>query len=59
MEKNYIGALPASIRDFHLPEYDEIPDTGLYLEQAARYVSEALHPLPGAGVTGSMVSNYV
>ena len=59
MEQNYTGALPALIRDFHLPEYDEIPDTGLYLEQAARYVSEALHPLPGAGVTGSMVSNYV
>ena len=59
MEQNFTGAFPDSIRDFHLPEYDEIPDTGLYLEQAARYVSEALRPLPGAGVTGSMVRNYV
>ena len=59
MEHNFTGALSASIREFQLPEYDEIPDTGLYLEQAARYVSEALHPLPGAGITGSMVSNYV
>lgn len=59
MEQNFTGALPASIREFRLPEYDEIPDTGLYLEQAARYVSEALRPLPGADVTGSMVRNYV
>ena len=59
MEQKIDGAYPDSIRAFHLPEYDEIPDTGLYLDQAARYVSETLHPLPGAGVTGSMVSNYV
>ena len=59
MEQNYGGAYPDSIREFHLPEYDEIPDTGLYLEQSARYISATLRPLPGAGVTGSMVSNYV
>ena len=59
MEQNFGGEFPDAIREFRLPAYDEIPDTGLYLEQAARYVSEALQPLPGAGVTGSMVSNYV
>lgn len=59
MEQNFGGEFPDAIREFRLPAYDEIPDTGLYLEQAARYVSEALQPLSGAGVTGSMVSNYV
>ena len=57
--EQYTGGIPASIRDFRLPEYDAIPDSGLYLEQAARYVSETLSPLPGAGITASMLSNYV
>ena len=57
--EQYTGGIPASIRDFRLPEYDAIPDTGLYLEQAARYISETLSPLPGAGITASMLSNYV
>lgn len=58
MERSDIGRMDA-IREFRLPEYGEIPDTGLYLEQAARYVSEYLRPLPGTELTGSMVSNYV
>ena len=59
MELNLSGAAYDSIREFQLPDYDAIPDTGLYLEQAARYVSEALRTLPGADVTASMLSNYV
>ena len=26
------------LQDFHLPRYQEIPDVGLYLEQAAKYI---------------------
>ena len=45
MEQIFGGEFLDAIRGFRLPAYDEIPDTGLYLEQAARYVSEALQPL--------------
>ena len=34
MEQNFGGEFPDAIREFRLPAYDEIPDTGLYLEQA-------------------------
>lgn len=48
-----------SFRDFHLPRYQEIPDVGLYLEQAAKYISSAVSPLGDMALTGSMISNYV
>ena len=48
-----------SLSSFRLPRYHEIPDTGLYLEQTARYVSEYLSPLEEGCLTPSMVSNYV
>ncbi len=47
------------IQDFHLPKYNEIPNVGLYLEQTAKYISEALSPLFPNAITGSMISNYV
>lgn len=49
----------ASIRDFRLPRYHEIPNMGLYLEQAAKYVCEYLSPLGEFTLTPSMISNYV
>ena len=48
-----------SFRDFHLPRYQEIPDVGLYLEQAAKYIGNCLSPLGDTALTGSMISNYV
>ena len=48
-----------SFRDFHLPRYQEIPNVGLYLEQAAKYISGAVFPLGDTPLTGSMISNYV
>ena len=48
-----------SFRSFHLPRYQEIPDVGLYLEQAAKYISGAVSPLGDIPLTGSMISNYV
>lgn len=48
-----------SIKDFHIPRYDEIPDVGLYLEQTTKYISEFLAPLEDISITSSMISNYV
>lgn len=48
-----------SIKGFDLPEYNEIPNVGLYLEQTAKYISEYLEPIQDSPITGSMISNYV
>ena len=48
-----------SIADFRLPRYQEIPNVGLYLEQATKYVCEYLAPLGEYTLTPSMISNYV
>lgn len=48
-----------SVRDFCLPRYNEIPNVGLYLEQATKYVGEYLSPLGEYTLTPSMISNYV
>lgn len=49
----------ASIMNFRLPRYNEIPNVGLYLEQATKYVYEYLAPLGEYTLTPSMISNYV
>ena len=48
-----------SLYSFRLPRYGEIPDTGLYLDQTARYISGFLAPLGEGWLTPSMISNYV
>lgn len=48
-----------SIISFHLPSYDEIPDTGLYLDQTVQYINRYLQIFPDLEVTPSMISNYV
>ena len=48
-----------SIRDFHLPRYQQIPDEGLYLEQTTNYIAGYLAPLQEGRITSSMISNYV
>ena len=47
------------LQDFHLPRYQEIPDVGLYLEQASKYIGGCLAPLGDMALTSSMISNYV
>jgi DNA-binding transcriptional MerR regulator len=49
----------SEIQNFRLPRYNEIPDVGLYLEQTAKYINSYLSPLGIAGITTSMISNYV
>jgi len=48
-----------SIQGFRLPTYQEIPDTGLYLDQIVQYINGYIGDLPGMEVTASMISNYV
>ena len=48
-----------SVASFRLPRYHEIPNVGLYLEQATKYVCEYLAPLGEFSLTPSMISNYV
>ena len=59
MERSAKDAIKASIEPFQLPEYEEIPDMGLYLEQTTKFVAEYLSPLQSISLTSSMVSNYV
>lgn len=49
----------SSIRGYRLPSFTEIPDVGLYLNQAATYINRYLEPFLGFGITESMISNYV
>lgn len=51
--------IAASVRDFRLPRYNEIPNVGLYLEQATKFICEYLAPLGEYTLTPSMISNYV
>ena len=47
------------LAEFSLPEYRDIPDVGLYLDQVTRYLNRILNAFPKMQVTGSMISNYV
>ncbi len=49
----------SAIREYRLPSFTEIPDVGLYLNQAATYINRYLEPFLGFGITESMISNYV
>lgn len=47
------------ISAFHMPAYREIPDVGLYLEQAQKFAAEYFKPVESISITTSMISNYV
>jgi len=59
MDQEMKNAIVESVRYFHLPSYESIPDVGLYLEQVTRYIAEYLAPLENITITNSMVGNYV
>ena len=48
-----------AMQDFHLPDYAEIPDVGLYLEQVVKYINSFFCDFEEMKITNSMVSNYV
>lgn len=55
MEKNIKQAIAA----FELPQFNTLPNMGLYLEQTVKYINQCLAPLGCVEVTGSMIRNYV
>ena len=59
MEQQTKDAIRASVQNFRLPDYADIPDIGLYLDQTGTYVAERLSPLQSFSITPSMISNYV
>ena len=59
MKEQTKQALSQTFRDFRLPRYQEIPNVGLYLEQAVKFIDQALAPLGWETLTPSMISNYV
>ena len=59
MEQQMKEIMAQSIKQFHMPSYEQIPDVGLYLDQTVKYIDRYLQPLDTVAITGSMVSNYV
>lgn len=59
MKKKIEQAMQGTMATFKLPRYAQLPDTGLYLEQTAKYINHCLKPLGCIQVTGSMIRNYV
>lgn len=59
MQQDIKERISKSVAGFRLPRYQEIPNVGLYLEQAAKYISEYMAPLGDYALTSSMISNYV
>ncbi|MGE9932347.1 MAG: DUF1836 domain-containing protein [Mogibacterium kristiansenii] len=57
--KSIQADIQRTLDSLHLPEYKEIPDVGLYLEQVTRFINTALESFPDMSVTPSMISNYV
>ena len=51
--------LKASVVDYRLPRYAELPNVGLYLEQVTKYINGFLIPIGCPEITTSMISNYV
>jgi len=59
MKETTKQSISASVKDFRLPRYNEIPNVGLYLEQTSKYIADCLEGIQEAAITSSMISNYV
>ena len=59
MEHTINEQILEKVKRFRLPEYEMIPDVGLYLEQVVQYINDCFKQIPGMEITGSMISNYV
>lgn len=59
MKQETKNQISQSVQNFRLPRYNEIPNVGLYLEQASKFICEYLAPLGENALTSSMISNYV
>ncbi len=58
-----LGQWLRSLKDFNLPEYQQLPEIDLYMDQVLSYMDKRLAPLvstPGEpAITSFMVNNYV
>ena len=59
MEQQEKKEMASFIADFNMPSYNEIPNIGLFLDQATKFVASYLEPLHSITITPSMISNYV
>lgn len=59
MNEAFESRLRQTVEGFCLPRYTEIPDIGLYLEQAVRWVNRYTPIFSENEITASMISNYV
>lgn len=59
MTQGMKSSIAATVADFSLPRYREIPDTGLYLQQTAGLIRQWLTALQKNAITDTMISNYV
>ncbi len=51
--------MAATVSEFNLPRYSQLPNDGLYLEQTTQYINSFLAQLSGVEITSTMISNYV
>ena len=54
-ERKNVAELSA-IKSFHLPRYAELPNFGLYLEQALGVINDALSPVISEPITKPMMN---
>ena len=59
MDSRFQEKMTRVLNDFHMPSYSEIPDVGLFLEQAAKFAAGSLSAFGSINITSSMISNYV
>lgn len=59
MDTKMKQAVAQAAQTLDLPKYNRLPNMGLYLEQAVKYINLCLAPLGCGEITGSMVRNYV
>lgn len=52
-------SMELAVSNFYLPNYNDIPNVGLYLEQVSKYISEFFESVGNITLTTSMISNYV
>lgn len=47
------------LSSFNIPDYREIPEVGLYLDQVVKYINGFFEAFPDMKITPSMLTNYV
>lgn len=58
----WYGALAERMKAFAMPDWEDLPDLGLYMDQVITYVERQYRPVYGEGkriITPSMINNYV